>query len=137
MLSAKLKYITIGSKTYMGVSTLPRMTALRIQISESLSVCLWPPTNRSQQPCFGLLHDEYIQCRDGRKLIKKKHQVFFGPQEFQYLVKVYELLMSCSQCLYMPSHPHQGTEENSNYYSYPETGGSVETNSSISYSAAV
>ena len=71
------------------------------------------------------------------KTYQKKHQVFFGPQEFQYLVKVYELLMSCSQCLYMPSHPHQGTEENSNYYSYPETGGSVETNSSISYSATV
>ena len=60
-----------------------------------------------------IFQNEYIQCRDGRKLIKKKHQVFFGPQEFQYLVKVYELLMSCSQCLYMPSHPHQGTEENS------------------------
>ena len=72
----------------MALST-TKLTGLRIQISDGLSVCLWP--NCKAQPCFGLIKDEYIYAHDGRRILKRKHEIYFEPGEFQALAGVYQL----------------------------------------------
>ena len=95
----------------MALST-TKLSGLRIQISDGLSVGLWP--NYKAQPCFGLIKDEYIYAHDGRRILKRKHEIYFGPGEFQTLAGVYQLLSNCCKSFGPENTFH------TNYYSEAE-----------------
>ena len=109
----------------MEQSTAPKSTGMRIQISNGLSVCLW--RNYRAQPRFGLKNDEYIHAHVGRRILKRKHQVYFGPGEFQAIVGVYQLLNACSQGFGPENAIH------SNYYSEAE---STDDSSHMAYASS-